>query len=102
VYIRESVEVKIIRLSHIVHTDDDDDDYVFSFSLYEYACAYTYIYILNDRSNRARIKNDRICRVKLIANKIYVENNHFTTINIQSKSIKVNCCHLKYNNNMFL
>ncbi len=55
---------------------DDDDDYVFSF-LYMNMRVNTYIYILNDRSNRARIKNDRICRVQLIANKIYVENNHF-------------------------
>ena len=36
-----------------------------------------FVYILNDSSNRARIKNDRICRVQLIANKICVENNHF-------------------------
>lgn len=76
-YIRESVEVKIIRLFHIVHIDDDDDDYVFSFlDMNMRMHAYIYIY-LNDRSNRARIKNDRICRVQLIANKIYVENNHF-------------------------
>lgn len=55
-YKRESVQVKIIRLSHIVHKDDDDD-YVFSF-LYMNMRVHIYTYILNDRSNRARIKND--------------------------------------------
>jgi len=44
VYIRESVEVKIIRLSHIIHIDDDDDDYVFSF-LYMNMRVHIHIYI---------------------------------------------------------